>query len=95
MKKLIVILVLFTLSFTFSTTYAELYPQIFVVNEIDYSQDSLILTDFNGNDWIWIEVKDYNIGDIVAAIMDDNNTEIIYDDNIINLRYTGYTEGWE
>ena len=95
MKKFIIVVVLFALSATFFTAYAEIYPQTLVVNDINYGQDVLILTDFNGNDWIWVGVEDFCVGDIVAAIMDDNDTKIIFDDTIITLRYAGYMEGWE
>ena len=59
------------------------------------AQDALVLIDSTGNEWIWYGIEDYDVGDIVAAIMDDNGTEIIYDDAIITMRYTGYAEGWE
>lgn len=95
MKKFVAIVVLFTLVITFSVACAEIYPQTFVVNDINYEQDILILTDFNENDWIWVGIEDFYIGDIVAAIMDDNDTEIIFDDTIITLQYAGYMEGWE
>lgn len=95
MKKFVVAVVLFTLSAIFFTASAEIYPQTFVVNDINYQQDTLVLTDFNGNDWIWVGIEDFCVGDITAAIMDDNNTEVIFDDIIITLRYAGYMEGWE
>lgn len=74
---------------------AETYPQTFVIESINLEQDCIILMDFNGNEWIWSDVEDYEKGDIIAAIMEDNGTEIIYDDIIINIRYSGYIEGWE
>lgn len=95
MKKFIAIVALFAMIFTFSTACAEIYPQTFFVNDIDRAQDVLILIDFNGNEWIWSGVEDYEKGDIIATIMEDNGTEIIYDDIIINIRYSGYIEGWE
>lgn len=91
MKKFFAIITLFVL-LTVSAS-AEIYPQTFVVSDIE--DDVLILVDYNENEWIWEGAEDYAIGDIVAAIMDDNNTIIIHDDAIITLRYAGYMEGWE
>lgn len=91
MKKFVAIVILFIL-LTVSAS-AEIYPQVFVVGDIE--DDTLILIDCNENEWLWEGVEDYDIGDIVAAIMDDNNTTTIYDDAIVTLRYAGYMEGWE
>ena len=91
MKKFFAIITLFVL-LTMSAS-AEIYPQTFVVNDIE--NDVLVLVDYNENEWIWEGAEDYAIGDIVAAIIEDNNTITIYDDVIITLRYTGYMEGWE
>lgn len=91
MKKFFAIVTLFVL-LTVSAS-AEIYPQTFVVSDIE--DDVLVLVDYNENEWIWEGAEDYAIGDIVAAIMDDNNTITIYDDAIVTLRYAGYMEGWE
>jgi len=95
MKKFIAIIALFAMVVAFSTARAEIYPQTFFVNDIDRAQNMLILIDFNGNEWLWSDIEDYEKGDIIAAIMEDNGTEIIYDDIIINIRYSGYIENWE
>lgn len=91
MKKFFAIITLFVL-LTVSAS-AEIYPQTFVVSDI--KDDVLVLVDYNENEWIWEGVEDYAIGDIVAAIMNDNDTITIYDDAIVTLRYAGYMEGWE
>ena len=95
MKKFVAIIAMFALIIAFSTAYAEIYPQAFIVGMVDPMQDALILIDSMGNEWLWFGVEDYEMGDIVAAIMEDNGTAIIYDDAIITVRYTGYVEGWE
>lgn len=95
MKKIFTIVILFAITVTFSVACAEIYPQTFIVSAIDAAQDALVLIDSTGNEWIWFGIEDYDVGDVVAAIMDDNGTEIIYDDAIITMRYTGYAEGWE
>lgn len=91
MKKFFAIVTLFVL-LTVSAS-AEIYPQTFVISDIE--DNVLVLIDCNENEWIWKGTEDYAIGDIIAAIMEDNNTITIYDDAIITLRYAGYMEGWE
>lgn len=93
MKKFFVIITLFVL-LTVSAS-AEIYPQTFVVGDIDKPTNAIAFIDYNCNIWTWEGIEDWMIGDIAAAIMDDNGTETIYDDMIITLRYAGYTEGWE
>jgi len=90
MKKFFAIITLFV--FLAMSASAEIYPQTFVVSDIE--DDVLVLVDYNENEWIWEGAEDYTIGDIVAAIMDDNDTITIYDDAIVTLRYAGYMEGW-
>ena len=95
MKKFIAIITVLALIVAFSTACAEIYPQTFIVGMVDPVQDALILIDSMGNEWFWFGIEDYEAGDIVAAIMEDNGTAIIYDDAIITMRYTGYIGSWE
>ncbi len=74
---------------------AEIYPQTFVVDLVNHEQNYMVLVDYNGNEWIWEGVEDFDCGDIVAAIMEERGTPTIYDDEIVIIRYTGYMEGWE
>lgn len=74
---------------------AEIYPQVFVVSEVNYEDNTILLVDCNEEGWIWEGIEDYDIGDIVASIIDDNETETIYDDIIVMVRYAGYMKGWE
>ena len=69
------------------TACAEIYPTTVVV--INISNNIVSMEDYNGNVWEWEGVEDWMCGDIVSAIMDDNNTAIIYDDTIITIRYSG------
>ena len=74
---------------------AETYPQTFVVDLVNHEQNYMVLVDFNGNEWIWEGVEDFDCGDIIAAIMEECETSTIYDDEIVKIRYAGYMEGWE
>ena len=93
MKKIVVIFVMFVLMAVHAS--AEIYPQAFVVSEVNYEENTILLVDCNGEGWIWEGIEDYGVGDIIAAIMDDSETETIYDDIIVMIRYAGYMEGWE
>ena len=70
----------------------NIYPTVFEVVEIDESEDIIYLVDVNGNEWIWEGVEDWQVSDIAAATMDTNGTDNIYDDTIINLKYTRIAE---
>lgn len=68
------------------TACAEIYPTTFVVVEVN--DDTLSMADYNGNLWLWEGAEDWTRGDIASALMDDNDTDIIYDDTIITIRYS-------
>ena len=69
----------------------SLYPTCGVVSELNEANDLVIFTDFNGNEWEFKGVEDWIEGDIVSAIMSDNCTpENIYDDVIVQTRYSGW-----
>lgn len=62
------------------------YAQVLEVVEIE--NDLVYFVDWNGNEWIWEGAEDWEIGDYATATMNTNGTEIIYDDIIVNLKYT-------
>ena len=70
------------------TQSSNIYPAVFEVVEINESKDIIYLVDVNGNEWIWEGAEDWEIGDFAAATMNTNGTEVIYDDIIVELRYT-------
>lgn len=90
MKKFL--LILFTLVFITSVASAELYPNVGWVCKLDHEHDIFILEDFGGNLYVYEGIEDWFLDDIAAMLMDDNGTESIYDDVIVELRYAGYME---
>lgn len=88
MKK-IAILVL-ALVLVFGTAYAEIYPMALYVVEVNHEEDVVVLGDGNGEEWIWEGAEDWMVGDVAGAIVEDNNTRCIYDDELVTLRYCGY-----
>lgn len=95
MKKIVKMVLVLMVLLTMTAAKAETYPEVFVVHEINRETDIMTLIDFNG--WMWdvYGVEDYEIGDVVGAIMDDVGTEIIYDDEVQCIRYCGRLEGWK
>ncbi len=67
-----------------------LYPKTFTVSAVDPDNDMVFLTDFNNNEWVIEGVEDWMEGDVASAVMSDNGTPVIYDDVILDIRYSGY-----
>lgn len=66
------------------------YPKTMTATEVNYKANTVICADYNGNTWAFTGCDDWQDGDIVSAIMSDNETpDNIYDDVIISARYSG------
>ncbi len=93
MKKLLCLVAAIVAASSF-TAHADginnYYPQTFIVDDLDYENDLIILVDFNGNVFEYEGIEDYEPGDVAAAIMYNNGTTFINDDQIIDLKYCGY-----
>ena len=73
---------------------AEQYSLTTVVVSIDYDTNIVECIDFNGNIWAFDGCDDWYLFDVCSMIMDDMDTDIIYDDSILNYRYDGWLTGW-
>ena len=71
---------------------SHVYPLCGIVIEVNYAEDYIAIEDFTGNVWEWEGAEDWHEGDIAAMIMEDNGTEIIYDDIIMDIAYNGWVE---
>ena len=72
-------------------TDPQLYPKAFIVSACDHDSNRVFLTDANNNEWVIFGVEDWAEGDIAATIMNDSGTpDSIYDDKIVDIRYSGY-----
>jgi len=71
---------------------SHIYPMSGIVTEVNHQEDHVIVTDSTGNKWEFNGIEDWQEGDIAAMVMDDNGTEEIYDDKIINIHYIGWIE---
>ena len=87
--KRIIALVLILISLA-TSSLAEYYPRAALVTSLDYTADCVIVTDWAGLEWEFIGIEDWQLDDIVAMMMDDNNTpNNIYDDIIVQALYGG------
>lgn len=73
---------------------AESYPLTTVVVEVNHNEDVVVCMDFNGHEWAFEGCEDWYEGDVCSMTMDDHDTDIIFDDEIITARYDGWIEGW-
>lgn len=93
MKKLAIVAMFAVLFFTMCAmvAHAEEYPNAGIITKIDWETDTVYVTTlFDGNVWVFEGIEDFSVGDVVALIMDDVGTEIIYDDVITMVRYLGW-----
>ncbi len=93
MKKLAIVAMFAILIFTMCTmvAHAEEYPNAGIITKTDWETDTVYVTTFfDDNVWTFEGIEDFSIGDIVALIMDNVNTDIIYDDVIIMVKYLGW-----
>lgn len=70
--------------------HCEIYPLCGVVCGFNYAEDVVYIVDPSGEIWSFEGIEDWAIRDIVAMLMHDMGTEIIYDDVIVSVRYCGY-----
>lgn len=68
----------------------NLYPKTAVIVDLHEEEDLVIAEDANGQNWCFSGIEDWCIGDLASMLMDDMGTEIIYDDEIVDTRYSGY-----
>lgn len=92
---ILIIMVMFTVAFACApTNKTELYSITTVVYELDRENDLVTVKDANGNLWQFESCEDWEINDICSMLMNDCGTTLIYDDEIVMVRYNGTTEGF-
>ena len=70
----------------------NLYPDTgLIMDDPGTIGDGVLVTMQNGNVFAFENQDgDWNIGNLVSILFDDNGTEIVYDDIIISYRYAGW-----
>lgn len=74
------------------TCGAETYSLTTLIVSLDYDTDEVVVMDFNGNEWVFYGCEDWYLMDICTLTMDDNDTLLIYDDVIVDCRYSGWLD---
>ena len=93
MKKIILILIIIMI-LTICEGYTENYILISMVVDFDFKNNLVIVEDCTGEQWAFEGIEDWWYNDLAGILMDDNNTEIIYDDIILLVTYCGNIEQW-
>ena len=92
MKKIIAILLILIALFP-TTALCDYYAFTVMVFQIDYENDTFQAIDFSKSQFhTFTEIEDYIVGDLISMVMDDKNTNFIFDDEVINYRYVGWTD---
>lgn len=69
---------------------AELYPETAKVVKVNYEEDTVTVETFTGFLFTFYGCEDWQEGDCASLIMEDNGTELIYDDEIIIAQYSAW-----
>lgn len=89
MKKIIIITLIAIIAVAgYANTH--IYPQCAIIDNLDYKTDVVTCIDSVGFIWQFYGCEDYAIGDLVSFTMWDAFTEEIFDDTILDVRYSGY-----
>ena len=65
------------------------YPVSGTVVILDEISDIVHFQDHSGRIWSFYGVEDWQIGDSIAAIMDNMDSEEVKDDRVVKVRYCG------
>ena len=90
MKNLIAIALILILTAITVTACADLYPATAKVIEINYAEDLVTVETFNGFLFSFEGCEDWAEGDCASLIMEDNKTDLVYDDEIIMVQYSAW-----
>ena len=97
MKKIILLFTavsMLIIGFLFGSAYGNqtsadnLYPISTKVVSIDYTMDRVTVQQANGTLWTFCGCDDWELDDNCNIIMNDNGTPEVYDDVIVDCRYS-------
>lgn len=86
MKKFVLVLVL-VLCMVWGSACAEMYPELYKVIEVNHETDMVVLVSGSGHLWVWEGAEDWMVDDLAVGIVEDWDTEDLFDDEILTLRY--------
>ena len=66
----------------------HIYAKLGVIVDFDYTEDLVLVSDWNGDIWTFTGIEDWAIWDYVDLVFHDNGTPgTIYDDVILSATY--------
>ena len=69
-----------------------MYPKTTICLAVNRQTDVVTVADVNGTEWQFSGCQDFEEGDLIALIMNDNATpDNIWDDTVVVARYSGGT----
>lgn len=74
---------------------SHIYSRVGTVCAIDEVRNSVLVVDGVNFKWEFFGVEDWEVGDMVSMIMDDNGTDFIEDDIIIDVTFVGFPDWYE
>lgn len=94
MRKLLVGIVGMIIGCAITSTahHGNEYPTTLIVTEVH--GEVCIAVTATGIPYI-LPCEDLDVGDLVACIMNDKDTPDVHDDEMVSMRYAGYTELFE
>lgn len=69
------------------------YSTTTMVTNVDYDADVVTIQTFSGIEYQFEGCEDWYEGDICTVTMYDNGTDEVYDDEILQTRYSGWIDG--
>ena len=95
MKKLIVTVIILICTLFFVAALRQPVAQTYAatgrVMAVSAGTDTVIVEDYSGNLWAFTGAEDWMEGDCVSLVMSDAGTPEITDDEILSVRYSGWT----
>ena len=68
-----------------------IYPATAVVTYVDYTTDTVVVTNSTGFNYTFEGVEDLEVGDVMSLVMYANGTPwSIVDDQVVSARYAGF-----
>lgn len=65
------------------------YPETGIVTALDRESDVVEVTTANGHVFGFCGVEDWESGDLVSMLMNSRGTDLVFDDEIVRVRYAG------
>lgn len=87
MKTITAIITALLLITVCATACADLYPETAKVVEVNREEDTVTVETFNGHLFVFEGCEDWIEGDCASLIMEDNGTDLVYDDSIVMAQY--------